>query len=98
MSKFEFSDDNKRYHTLSFYNKTNFGRKIYKAVIDAGFTCPNIDGAKGRGGCIFCDGGSGYFTKGCMSITEQLEHERERIARKVSAPQLIAYFQANTNT
>lgn len=98
MNKFEFSDDNKRYHTLSYYNKTNFGSKIYKAVIDAGFTCPNIDGTKGTGGCIFCDGGSGYFTNGCISITEQLERERERIARKVTDPQLIAYFQANTNT
>lgn len=98
MNKFEFADDNKRYHTLSFYNRTHFRTKIYKAVIDAGFTCPNIDGTKGTGGCIFCDGGSGYFTNGCISITEQLERERARIERKVADPQIIAYFQANTNT
>lgn len=98
MKKFEFSDDNKRYHTLSYYNKTHFGKKIYKAVIDAGLTCPNIDGAKGTGGCIFCDGGSGYFTTSKISITEQLERECERIRRKVPDAEISAYFQAHTNT
>ncbi len=98
MSKFQFSDDNKRYHTLSYYNKKNFGRKIYKAVIDAGFTCPNIDGKKCRGGCIFCDGGSGYFTEGSINVTEQLQRECERIRKKTPDAEIIAYFQAHTNT
>ncbi len=98
MNPFIFSDDNKRYHTLSYYNRTRFGHKIYKAVIDAGFTCPNIDGTKSIGGCIFCDGGSGYFTDGCISVTRQLEKEYERISRKVSAPEIVAYFQTHTNT
>lgn len=96
--KFEFSDDNKRYHTLNYYNRHNLGGKIYKAVIDAGFTCPNIDGRKGRGGCIFCDGGSGYFTTGCISITEQLKREKKRITAKNPEAKITAYFQANTNT
>lgn len=98
MNPFKFSDDNKRYHTLNYYNKTRFGRKIYKAVVDAGFTCPNIDGSKGRGGCIFCDGGSGYFTTGCISVTEQLKRERERITAKNPDAEIVAYFQAHTNT
>ncbi len=95
---FEFSDDNKRYHTLSYYNKTHFGRKIYKAVIDAGFTCPNLDGSKGTGGCIFCDGGSGYFTAGCISVTQQLKREKARITAKNPEAEICAYFQAHTNT
>lgn len=98
MRPFKFSDDNKRYHTLNYYNKTHFGRKIYKAVVDAGFTCPNMDGSKGRGGCIFCDGGSGYFTTGCISVTEQLKRERERISAKNPDAEIVAYFQAHTNT
>ncbi len=98
MKKFEFSDDNKRYHTLSYYNKTNFGRKIYKAVIDAGFTCPNIDGTRGVGGCIFCDGGSGYFTTAKITVTEQLSRECERIRKKAPNAEISAYFQAHTNT
>ncbi|MDE5770994.1 MAG: TIGR01212 family radical SAM protein [Ruminococcus sp.] len=97
-SPFRFSLDNKRYHTLNYYNKTVFGKKIYKAVIDCGFTCPNIDGKKGMGGCIFCDGGSGYFTDGSISVTEQLENEKKRIYSKYGNVPITAYFQANTNT
>ncbi len=98
-SPFIFSDDNKRYHTLNFYNKTHYGRKVYKAVIDCGLTCPNIDGTKGNGGCIFCDGGSGYFTHGEADIPEQLRLEKERICGKYGeSARFIAYFQANSNT
>lgn len=95
---FQFSFDNKRYHTLNYYFMTNFGHKLYKAVIDCGLTCPNIDGTKGFSGCIFCNGGSGYFTNGNLSITEQLESESERIFHKNGKVPIIAYFQANTNT
>lgn len=95
---FGFSLDNKRYHTLNYYNKTVFGKKIYKAVLDCGFTCPNIDGNKGTGGCIFCDGRSGYFTDRSLSVKEQLEAEKKRIYNKYGDVPIIAYFQANTNT
>lgn len=99
MSPFRFSDDNKRYHTLNFHNRHTYGEKIFKAVIDAGFTCPNIDGTKGRGGCIFCDGGSGYFTADkCISVSEQFRLEKERIYKKYPDSKIIAYFQAHTNT
>ena len=96
---FKYSLDNKRYHTLHYSNMRRYGRKIFKAVLECGFTCPNIDGTKGRGGCIFCDGGSGYFTFPGMSVTEQLSSEHRRIAAKHgnNAP-VVAYFQANTNT
>lgn len=98
MNPFKYSDDNKRYHTLNYYNKHKYGFKVYKAVIEAGFTCPNIDGSKGTGGCIFCDGGSGYFTKPDLSIENQIESELERIHRKNPDAKAVAYFQANTNT
>ena len=79
---FTYSLDNKRYHTLHYSNIQRYGRKIFKAVLECGFSCPNIDGKKGRGGCIFCDGGSGYFTSPGMSVTEQLSSEYRRIASK----------------
>ncbi|MGN0688208.1 MAG: TIGR01212 family radical SAM protein [Oscillospiraceae bacterium] len=97
--KFIFSDDNKRYHTLSYHNKHTYGEKVYKAAIDAGFTCPNIDGSRGVGGCIYCSGGSGYFTSDCsVSVAEQFKRERERITAKHRNARIIAYFQAHTNT
>lgn len=96
---FPYSIDNKRYHTLNYSNLQKYGRKVFKAVIECGFTCPNIDGTKGTGGCIFCNGGSGYFTVPGLSITRQLELESKRIYAKngENAP-ITAYFQANTNT
>lgn len=80
---FTYSNDNKRYHTLNYYNRSKFGKKIYKAVLDCGFTCPNIDGTKGFGGCIFCDSGSGYFTDGTLDIDSQLDKEINRICRQI---------------
>lgn len=98
-NSFPFSDDNKRYHTLNFHNKQAYERKMFKAVIDAGLTCPNIDGTRGIGGCIFCDGGSGYFTKEkTVPIYEQISLERQRIHYKYPNAGIIAYFQAHSNT
>ena len=97
-SPFKYTLDNKRFHTLNYHNKMKYGCKVFKAVIDCGFTCPNIDGRKGTGGCIFCDGGSGYFTAPTLSVAQQVEAEHERISRKFGDVPIIAYFQANTNT
>ena len=90
---FEFSCDNKRYHTLSYHNKQTFNVKIFKAVIDAGFTCPNKDGSKGIGGCIFCDGGSGYFTNSYLkSVEEQIKMELKELRKKIRMPVPLLIF------
>ena len=72
---------NQRYYALHQYYKKTFGRRVFKAVIDGGFTCPNKDGSLSDKGCLFCDGGSGYFT-GTGTISEQLIAEKERIHSK----------------
>ncbi len=96
---FKYTNDNKRYHTLHYHLKKKFGEKVFKAVIDAGFTCPNLDGQAGFGGCLYCLSGSGEFTHDkSMTITSQIEAEFERISKKYENPKLIAYFQAYTNT
>ncbi len=50
-NEFEYSSDNKRYHTWNYHLRQKFGCKVFKVSLNAGFTCPNIDGTKGRGGC-----------------------------------------------
>jgi len=95
---FKFSDDNKRYHTLNFYNKQKYGSKVYKAAINAGLSCPNIDGKLGVCGCIYCESGSAYFTKPNLSIKDQIISEIERINKNGKQNKFIAYFQSNTNT
>ena len=97
-SPFPYSLDNKRYHTLNYYFRTVYGEKLYKAVIGCGFSCPNIDGSKGVSGCIFCDGGSGYFTDSSIDTSAQLQKEYGRISAKHGDVPVIVYFQANTNT
>lgn len=89
--------ENQRYYALWNYNKKTFGCRVMKAVLDCNFTCPNIDGTKGTGGCIFCSNGSGYFIpKG--TISQQLEQEKTRIYNKFPDAKIIAYLQSNTNT
>ena len=94
---FIYSDDNKRYHTLFYHNRHRFGHRIEKAVLNGGFTCPNLDGTKGNQGCAFCDGGSGAFTK-ALPLQEQLHAEMTRIRKKRPEAEAIAYFQVHTNT
>ncbi|MBQ9080502.1 MAG: TIGR01212 family radical SAM protein [Clostridia bacterium] len=97
---FRYSDTNKRYYTYDYYLKNTFGVKCAKLPIDAGFTCPNIDGRCGRGGCIYCSSrGSGDFAgPPDLSVAEQLSVAAERLASKWSTGKYIAYFQAHTNT
>lgn len=89
-----------RYYSLHEYLKKRFGKKVYKLALNAGFTCPNRDGTKGVGGCIFCSaGGSGEFAAAGESIAAQLEAAKAKIAAKVPPDcAYIAYFQAFTNT
>ncbi len=97
---FVFSDTNKRYHTYDYYLRNQFGGKCAKLPLDAGFTCPNIDGTCGRGGCIYCsDRGSGDFAQASvMPIAEQIAAQKALFVRKWDVSRCIAYFQAHTNT
>lgn len=87
-------------YTLNQYIHDNFGQKLYKIALDGGFTCPNRDGTIDTRGCIFCSGaGSGEFAGDCtMSITQQIEKGKDRVAAKIKDGRYIAYFQAFTNT
>ena len=94
------SDSNKRYYTYDFWLKRTFGGKCAKIPLDAGFTCPNIDGKCGTGGCIYCSGrGSGDFAQlPTVPLTEQYKTTREALSKKWSVERCIPYFQAHTNT
>lgn len=92
----------KPYHSLDFYLKETFGKKVYRLSLDGGMTCPNRDGTLGTRGCIFCsEGGSGEFAvRRCASLKEQAEAARQKVARKLpaSGAGYILYFQSYTNT
>ncbi|MDE7288415.1 MAG: TIGR01212 family radical SAM protein [Oscillospiraceae bacterium] len=91
----------KRYNAQSGYLKKRFGKKTVKISLNGNFTCPNIDGKKGTGGCTYCSSaGSGDFAgKPAQSIAEQFEYGKHLIREKWGDDLFfIPYFQANTNT
>ncbi|MDM8557877.1 TIGR01212 family radical SAM protein [Candidatus Parabeggiatoa sp. HSG14] len=76
-----------------------YGKRVHKLTINAGFTCPNRDGTKGRGGCTFCNNKSFSPNARCLvPIATQLAKGRQVIAKRTKAQCFIAYFQAYTNT
>jgi radical SAM protein (TIGR01212 family) len=90
----------KRYLTLSDAFKKRFGKKVFKVPLDGGFTCPNKDGSKGVGGCIYCSpSGSGDFTAGKdVDLKRQFFTIKRRMENKWPGAYTMPYFQANTNT
>ena len=90
----------KPYHSFDYMLRERFGEKVYKLALDGGATCPNRDGTIGTRGCIFCSaGGSGDFAGDRMlSVTEQIERQKEQILKKRPVHKFIAYFQAYTST
>lgn len=85
---------------LNEYLKLRFGCKVYKLALNAEVTCPNRDGKIDNRGCIFCSaGGSGEFAPDkTISITEQIEIAKQKVALKIKEGKYIAYFQSYTNT
>jgi len=97
---FKYSSDNKRYHTLNYFYRNKFGCKVFKVSLNAGLTCPNIDGTVGTGGCIYCStSGSGeYGGNKNESLTTQFNTIKNILHKKWPSAKYIGYFQARTNT
>ena len=100
MRNFLWQNGEKRYYTLNQHLREVFGEKVFKVSLDAGFTCPNRDGALGWGGCVYCSArGSGDFAGQVeKSIHEQFVEVKEVMSRKWPNAKYLAYFQAYTNT
>ncbi len=91
---------NRPYYDFSTFLKKYFTGKVQKISIHAGFTCPNRDGAKGVGGCTYCNNQtfSPEYCKPVLSVRQQLEDGIRFFSRKYPAMRYLAYFQAYTNT
>ena len=101
MAKFKYAfDDNKRYHTWNYYLRNTFGEKIFKVSINAGFTCPNIDGKVSYGGGTYCSkAGSGDFAGNPKDdLIKQFSEVKEMMLKKWPNAKYLGYFQAFTNT
>jgi radical SAM protein (TIGR01212 family) len=90
----------KRYNDFSTYFRSQFSERVQKVSVDAGFTCPNRDGTKGKGGCTYCNNVT-FKPSYCNldnSVTIQVQEGIEFFAKKYSSMKFLAYFQAYTNT
>jgi radical SAM protein (TIGR01212 family) len=91
----------RRFNSYSEYFRKMFGGRVQKLTLDAGFTCPNRDGSKGKGGCTFCNNNA-FNPSYCqpeksisVQIDEGIEFHKKRYRR---ADKYLAYFQAYSNT
>lgn len=94
-------EHDRRYNSYAEYFRKEFGRRVQKISIDAGFTCPNRDGTAGLGGCTYCDNDA-FNPSYCspskpilQQLAEGAEFHRIRYRR---ATNFLAYFQAYSNT
>src|SRR3989441_11973756 len=89
-----------RYYAFSKFLKERFGTKVYRVTIDAGFTCPNVDGTVAVGGCVFCDNRSFSPNRRLprSTVKEQVQRGITILTKRYGTEQFIAYFQAATNT
>ena len=89
----------KRYLSFNQHLKDTFGEKVYKVTIDAGFTCPNRDGIRGTGGCIYCYGDRAISRiVDCASVQAQIRDGMAALQTRYKANKFLAYFQSYTNT
>jgi radical SAM protein (TIGR01212 family) len=90
----------RRYYAFSRFLRERFGAKVYRVTIDAGFTCPNVDGSVAVGGCVYCDNRSFSPNRRLprTTVPEQVRRGIEILQRRYQADKFLAYFQAATNT
>ncbi len=90
---FEYSLDNKRYHTVNYYYKNKYNKKVFKVSLNAFLGCPN------NPRCIYCSEGSKYFgLDNEISLKEQFDEQVKILSKKWPDAYYIGYFQSNTNT
>jgi radical SAM protein (TIGR01212 family) len=93
---FKYTLDNKRYHTLNYFYRTKFNKKVFKVPLDAHMSCPN---KKDGIGCIYCSNSSkANITNSNDSLEEQFKKNIKILEHKWPDSYYIPYYQTGTNT
>ncbi len=90
----------RRYYPLSRFLRARFGRRVQAVSLDAGFTCPNVDGTVAVGGCVYCDNRSFSANRRLprAAVRDQVRRAVAPLQKRFGADRFLAYFQAATNT
>ena len=93
-------DDGYRYFGYNYYLRKTFGFRVQRVSVDAGFTCPNVDGTVAIGGCVFCDNRSFSPSRRLprLSILDQIDDGIRRLKMRYKCDHFMAYFQPASNT
>ena len=96
----EWFAPSRRYYPLSHFLRRRFGAKVWRVTVDAGFTCPNVDGSITTGGCVYCDNRSFSPNRRLphVSVRAQVERGVRILENYYGADRFLVYFQAATNT
>ena len=97
---FDWRGQDLRYYSYNFYLKQLYGHRVQRVSLDAGFTCPNVDGTVALGGCVFCDNRSFSPSRRVpkQDITDQIDDGIRRLKTRYKCNHFMAYFQPATNT
>jgi radical SAM protein (TIGR01212 family) len=100
LTKYDWRAAKLRYYQYSFHLKRKYGVRVQRVSVDAGFTCPNVDGTVAVGGCTFCDNRSFSPSRRLprQDIREQIDEGIRQLKRRYDCDHFIAYFQPATNT
>lgn len=100
LADFDWIGSGLRYFSYSYYLKRRYGFRVQRVSVDAGFTCPNVDGTVALGGCTFCDNRSFSPSRRLprQKIAEQIDAGILRLKRRYKCQHFMAYFQPATNT
>ncbi|MDP8219523.1 MAG: TIGR01212 family radical SAM protein [Candidatus Theseobacter exili] len=92
--------NNVPYNGFAGFLKKKFGFSVYKAVVDAGFSCPNRDGRLSKNGCIFCDerGAGPERQASILPVSQQIQTAQEFLSKRYGTKKSLVYFQPFTNT
>lgn len=99
-AQFDWRAEGLRYFSYSFYLKRLYGHRVQRVSVDAGFTCPNVDGTVALGGCTFCDNRSFSPSRRLprQKIVDQIDEGIRRLKTRYKCDHFMAYFQPATNT
>jgi hypothetical protein len=89
-----------KYFSYGYYLRKLYGHRVQRVSIDAGFTCPNVDGTVALGGCAFCDNRSFSPSRRLprVNIRDQIDEGIKRLKLRYKCEHFMAYFQPATNT
>jgi len=89
-----------RFRSVNRWYRERFGQRVQRLPLYGGATCPNRDGTKGTGGCLYCDsrGSAADHLDFTATLTRQFESGVREIENRYNGSSILLYFQPFSTT